>query len=448
MPESRRDVLRYFEEQKEFVKSRVAAGIELYRKGTARIQVVDGEGKPVANARIHAKQVRQAFKFGVNLFMIDEMETPEKNEIYKKKLPELFNLGTVPFYWRDLEPVEGKPRFAADSPKIYRRPATDLCVDYCLENGIEPKLHCLNYDPFTPDWLAGAPTRVVREKLSRRFSEIARRYASKIPMIEVTNETFCASSRTDFFREDNFVEWSFREAAKYFPGNELIINEAGIEWDAPNAHTNRNPYYQQVEKLLTDNVPVQGVGFQFHSFTPREQEVARYAHPRGRYAPEYLCAVMDKFEQLNLPLQITEMTIPAYSGDEEDEEIQAEILRNVYSLFFAQRSMEAVIYWNLPDGYAYRAEPGDMSSGENYFYGGLLRFDMSEKPAFRTLKRLIRDEWMTDVELTTDEGGFTALHGFYGDYELTVRTPERESVFAFQLRRNELSDGCRAISCI
>ncbi len=224
MPENRREVLRYFEEQKDFVKARVSAGIELYRKGNARIRVIDSEGRPVANAAIHAKQVRKAFKFGVNLFMIDELETPEKNEIYKKKLPELFNLGTVPFYWRDLEPVEGQPRFSADSPKIYRRPAPDLCVDYCLQNGIEPKLHCLNYDPFTPDWLAGAPTPVVREKLSRRFREIAERYASAIPMIEVTNETFCPSHRTDFFREDDFVEWSFNEAATYFPGNELIIN--------------------------------------------------------------------------------------------------------------------------------------------------------------------------------------------------------------------------------
>lgn len=440
MSERSKAVLKYFEEQKDFVKARVDAGIELYRKGTARIQVVDGEGKPVANASIHAKQIRQAFKFGVNLFMVDELETPEKNEIYKKKLPELFNLGTVPFYWSDLEPEEGKPRFAADSPKIYRRPATDLCVNYCLENGVEPKLHCLNYDHFTPDWLADAPVRVIREKLSKRFRKIAERYASVIPMIEVTNETFCRNGRTGFFLEDDFVEWSFNEAARYFPGNELIINEAGIEWDAPNANSNRNPYYLQIERLLMKNAPVRGIGFQYHSFTPREQEAARYAHPYGRYAPEYLCAVMDKFEQLNLPMQITEMTIPAYSWNEDDEAIQAEILRNVYSLFFAQKGMEAVIYWNLPDGYAYRAEPGDMTAGENYFHGGLLRFDMSEKPAFKTLKHLIRDEWMTDTEIRTDENGFATLRGFHGDYELTVRTAERESTSAFQLKSVGSSD--------
>ena len=216
------------------------------------------------------------------------------------------------------------------------------------------------------------------------------------------------------------MQWSFRQAEKYFPANKLVINEAGIEWDSVDAHNSRNPYFLQIEKLLRENVPVQGVGMQFHSFTPRENEVERYAHPFGRYSPQYLCRVMDQMEKLNLPMQITEMTIPAYSRDEEDEAIQAEILRNVYSLFFAQKGMEAIIYWNLPDGYAHRAEPGDMTCGENYYYGGLIRFDMSEKPAFKTLKRLIRKDWMTNAALTTDENGFATLRGFHGDYELTV----------------------------
>ena len=435
MSERKQQVLRYFEEQKDFVDARVKAGIELYRKGDTRVQVVDKEGNPVKGAHIQAKQTKQAFKFGANLFMIDELETPEKNEIYKKKFPELFNLGTVPFYWMDVEPEEGNLRFTADSPRIYRRPAPDLCVDYCLKNGIEPKLHCLNYDQFTPLWLRGAPVPVVKEKLVKRFREIAERYARLIPMIEVTNETFCRSLRTDFFNQDDFVEWSFRQAEKYFPANKLIINEAGIPWDSVNAYTNRNPYFLQIEKLLAENVPVQGVGMQFHSFARREAEAEKYAHPFGRYNPQYLCRVMDQFEKLNLPMQITEMTIPAYSGTEEDEYIQAEIVRTVYSLFFAQKSMEAVIYWNLPDGYAYKAEPGDMTCGENYYYGGLLRFDMSEKPAFQALKRLIRQEWMTNAALTTDENGFATLRGFHGDYDLTVTAGGKTVQAAAQVRK-------------
>lgn len=444
MSERAQQVLKYFEEQKDYLNARVTSGIELYRKGTARIRVVDENGEPVKGAVIEAKETKQDFKFGANTFMIDELETDEKNEIFKKKFPELFNLGTIPFYWKDLEPEEGKPRFAKDSPKVYRRPATDLCVDYCLENGIEPKLHCLNYDQFTPEWARGRSIKEHKELLAKRFREIGERYAKLIPMIEVTNETYCLSGvdgrGTPFFFEDDFCDWSFREAQKYFPGNELIINEAGLEWSVTNAHTNRNPYYQQVEKLLRDGAPVHGIGLQYHSFVKREDEVKSFAKPDGRYAPEYVYAILDKLSELNLPLQITEMTIPSYSWEEEDEAVQAELLKNIYSMFFAQKNMEAIIYWNLPDGYAYRAEPGDMTCGENYYYGGLLRFDMTEKPGFKTLKKLIREDWMTNAQIVTDEDGYATLRGFHGEYALTVHANEKASVHNFHMSKRDLDN--------
>ena len=434
MSERARKVLRFFEEQKAYVDARVRSGIELYRKGTVRIRVTDAAGQPVSGAVIDAKQVTQQFKFGANTFMIDEMETSEKNEIYKTKFAEIFNLGTIPFYWNTLEPVEGEPRFSKDSPKIYRRPPIDRCVEYCLQNGIEPKLHCLNYDYYSADWLWSRSTRERKEKLAKRFAELAERYAAIIPMVEVMNESLCGYSHcSEFFWDDDFVEWSFREAQKYFPASELIINESAVHWDAPNAHTNRNPYYLQIEKLLEQHIPVHGIGLQFHSMFHEDREAETLARRDGRYCPEYLCAVMDKFEQLNLPMQITEMSIPSYTYDPEDEDIQAEILKNVYSLFFAQRSMEAVCYWNFPDGYAHLAEPGDMTCGENYYRAGLMRFDMTEKPAYKTLKKLIREDWMTDTSLVTDEEGYAVLHGFHGEYELNVHAGEKNCCSKWKL---------------
>ena len=49
-------------------------------------------------------------------------------------------------------------------------------------------------------------------------------------MWEVTNETLFwgpAQHRNSvFFGKRDFVEWSFKTAAKYFPSNKLVINEA------------------------------------------------------------------------------------------------------------------------------------------------------------------------------------------------------------------------------
>ena len=138
-----------------------------------------------------------------------------------------------------------------------------------------------------------------------------------------------------------------------------------------------------------------------------------------RYNPETLYKLMDLYAKLNLPQQITEMTIPAYGGDEENEYVQAELLKLVYSVFFSHPAMEAVIYWNLVDGYAAWAPQGDMTSGENKYYGGLLRFDMSEKPAYKELKRLINEEWHTE-ETVKAVGDVAKFRGFYGDYDLVI----------------------------
>ena len=109
-------------------------------------------------------------------------------------------------------------------------------------------------------------------------------------------------------------------------------------------------------------------------------------------------------------------------------------------MFFAQKNMEAIIYWNIPDGYAHRAEPGDMSSGQNYYYGGLLRFDMSEKPCFKVLKKMIREEWMTSTRIVTNEDGYANLRGFHGDYELTVHANEKTSTHTFKMTKQDLSN--------
>ena len=149
----RKQILELFEEYKSFTRDRVKNGIELYRKGYAFLTVKDENGKPVTNARITVKQKSHEFRFGANLFMLDELETPEKNATYKNIFAETFNMATLPFYWDTLEPERNKPRYDKDSPKIYRRPAIDLCMEFCEQHGIEPREHALAYENFFPEWL-------------------------------------------------------------------------------------------------------------------------------------------------------------------------------------------------------------------------------------------------------------------------------------------------------
>ena len=138
---------------------------------------------------------------------------------------------------------------------------------------------------------------------------------------------------------------------------------------------------------------------------------------------------MDLYSQLGKPLQVTEVTVPAYDGTPEDEEIQAKLIEYLYSIWFSHPNVEQIVYWNLIDGYAFVStedplaiskSQGDMTLGENKFRGGLLRFDMSEKPAFTTLKNLIHNVWHTEGDFATDDSGTARFKGFYGDYDVTV----------------------------
>lgn len=421
----RQKVLELFENQKEALEARIAAGIEAHRKGTAVLRVTDEKGKPLSGAVIHAEQKSHAFRFGANLFMLDELETAEKNEKYKAAFADVFNMATLPFYWDALEGERGKPRYGKDSPKVYRRPAPDLCLEFCRAHGIEPREHGLAYDAFFPKWLEGAETAVVKAELERRFSEIAARYKDEIRTIEVTNEMGWPKGKTAFYDEPDFVLWCFQTARKYFPENQLGINEGTRHsWEDKCRATDK--YYAYTEANLLKGAEIDAIGMQYHLFHQREDE---YKNTRVTLDPESLYRHMDLYANLKKPLQITEVTVPAYSSQAEDEQIQALLLRWLYAIWFSHPAVEQIIYWNLVDGYAHlwdpdpakiRASQGDMTLGENYYYGGLLRFDLSPKPAYFAIRDLIQKVWHTSRTLVTDENGICTLHGFYGDYELTA----------------------------
>ncbi len=416
---SRREVLESFEKYKDEIAERVNFGIENYRKGAFRLKLTDKDGKPIAGARLKISQRTHEFKYGANLFMLDELESTEKNELYKKYFKEAFNMATLPFYWSDLEPEQGKTRYEKDSPKIYRRPAPDLCMEFCEQNGIEPREHALAYDHFFPEWFKKLPLDEEKRLLKKRYAEIAERYADRIPTIEVTNEhgwEITSSGETSaLYEQDDFVEWCFAEAQRYFPDNQLVINEFGAFKEQGRS---RDLYYMIIERALKNGARIDAVGLQYHIFARREGEL-EYTQ-RTNYNPHHLYKVMDRYAELGKPLQITEVTVPAYSSEPEDEEIQAEIIKNLYSIWFSHPNMEQIIYWNLVDGYAAFAPQGDMTAGENYYHGGLIRFDFTPKPSYYVIKDLFTKVWHTDTECVTGCDGACEFRGFFGDYELEL----------------------------
>lgn len=434
-------VMAPFETARDWTDERIAQGIEKYRKADAKVTVVDREGRPVSGVNVRYQLKKHAFWHGANCFMLDELETPEKNEKYKELFAKVFNQATLPFYWNDLEPQQGKPRFAKDSEKIYRRPAPDLCLEYCDEKNITPKLHCLNYDQWSPMWLPMHDVDEVRKQLERRIDEIAQRYGDKIHCMEVINETLCGFKdfdyrhSTDHFWQDDLISWSFDVARKYLPHNELVINEATkFAWDTQRGE--RSWYALSIADAICRGADIDAIGMQYHMFHRLEDEAEKTL---PYYAPERLFKTMDFYATcFHKPLQVTEVTIPAYSNSAEDEELQARVIERLYSIWFSHPAMEAITYWNLVDGYAAFAPQGDMSNGENYYYGGLVRFDFTLKPAYHMLEELFSHRWHTQGSAVTDGEGDVNIRGFKGEYDVVLEKNGQETKCALTLNGDKV----------
>ena len=67
----------------------------------------------------------------------------------------------------------------------------------------------------------------------------------------------------------------------------------------------------------------------------------------------------------------------------------------------------------LSDRFARRGKPA-----------GLLRADLSPKPAYDTLARLILNQWHTRAEGQADAGGRFAFRGYFGLYRVEATLPD------------------------
>lgn len=212
----REKLFKHYDKYKVGTESRISDGIEKNRKGNAVLTFTDKDGKTIPNVHVKVKLTNHEFLHGCNIYALDQTESDEKNKIYRKKYKEVFNAATLPIYWASLEPEKGVLRFDKDSSFIYRRPPLDLCLEYCEENNIHPKAHCLNYfqRAHYPEWCPNdKDTTEIKQLYEKRFSELSARYGSRIPDWEVINETLGSYRLRDtnppIFFEPNSIEWSF-----------------------------------------------------------------------------------------------------------------------------------------------------------------------------------------------------------------------------------------------
>ncbi len=417
-------VLRFMTEQRDYMEDRIEHGIETNRKGFVKLKFMDEAGNPVNNVKLSIKQKNHAFRFGCNIFKYKCFPTDEENALYEERFKKLFNLAVVPFYWSAFEPEDGKMRFEKDSVFIDRRPPSEPILEFCRENNIEPKGHPLFWGTFLPDWLP-KDFEQIKPYLIRRLKAISERYDGIIPSFDCVNEVQtlpilssekdCNSSdyRNEVPVAEGFPEYVFKMADRFFPTSRLIINEAGGTWgDADRKR--RMAFYMLIENLLMKGCRVDEIGLQYHVFTDPAGLVQRAP---THFNPKNIYNCLDTYGEFGKPISISEVTTNGY-----DEALQEELVYNLYRMWFSHSAVSSIVYWNLGENCAIVS--GNTWS-ERVFKGGLVRDDFSERPAYKTLDRLINHEWKTNIDAVA-ENEYYWFKGFYGDYEITASANGKE----------------------
>jgi GH35 family endo-1,4-beta-xylanase len=223
--------------------------------------------------------------------------------------------------------------------------------------------------------------------------------------------------------EQDHEKWAFDLCRRYLPEANLYWNEGMFESFGQHYKGFRSFYYLMIEKMLRDGVRIDGLGMQYHAYSSREQAAEQLAEVCN---PLRIIDVLERYGDFRLPIHISEVSIPSYSNEIGDEELQAELTERLFKLWFSSRYCDAIVWWNLCDQTAYQSE--------NVFYSGLLRYDCSEKSAYKVLDRLINREWNTHIEATVSDQ--LRFSGFYGEYEIEWEYQGKKSVEKVRLHRD------------
>jgi len=388
--------------QDEQLSATASERIERHRKSEVTVIVRTPDGKPFAGAELSLTQTRHAFLFGCNIFRWGRIPDPQREELYRQRFAAIFNYATLPFYWRGYEWERGKPNHGY----------TERVVAWCQEHGIVCKGHPLVWDhpASSPEWLPDDFAEIERLSM-QRVRDIVQRFAGRIDIWDVVNEpTHLGPSSPN---KTKMAAWGTHIGAVAYTALHLkVAREAN-----PKATLLVNDYrtddaYLRILQQLKDE---QGrwlfdvVGIQSHMHG-------------GVWSPQRTWQVCERFAQLGLPLHFTETTIvsgspigPGKWGQTtpEGEERQAEATVRFYTILFSHPAVQAITWWDFSDDGAWMGAPA-----------GWLRRDMSPKPVYERMLGLIKGEWWTKVSGKTDRKGTWRTRACYGDYELTIRTPD------------------------
>jgi endo-1,4-beta-xylanase len=380
------------------------------RTAEVTLTVLKEDRTPLANREIEVAQRSHKFLFGcIGFEMIplanDELEGEEKSyaEQFNKRLVDLYNFITLPFYWGRFEPERGMP----DTQRILNT------ARWFVERGCKVKGHPLCWHTLAPDWLIALSNEEIIQAQVARIHRDVDDFAGLIDMWDVINEVVIMPI---FDKYDNgitriardlgrvgIVRTMFEAARSTNPGATLLLNdfETSISYEI------------LIEGCLEAGIKIDAIGIQSHMH-------------QGYWGAEKTHQILERYAHFGLPLHFTEISLvsgalmPPKIVDLNDHKVddwpttpegearQAAEVVEFYKILLAHPLVEGITNWGLRDG-------GWLNAPSGY-----IRRDLSTKPAYDALMNLIKGEWwLAPTRMVTDGEGKLRFSGFLGEYAVS-----------------------------
>jgi endo-1,4-beta-xylanase len=359
-----------------------------------KIRMGDIIVKTKPGAEVKVRQLRHEFLFGTAI--TNSLAEKNKNamsakdrKMFLKVLSGNFNYAVHEnaLKWYDCE----------KKPGVVDYYTADRIWEMCNELNIPMRGHCIFWakSQLVLPWQKKLSNDKLRSAIKNRAIGVTKHYKGRIEEFDLNNEMINGHFYRSRLGYGIINEMAYMAKA----GNSdvtLYVNDYGILVD--NGY-NAGSFINQIEELLANGVPIDGIGCQGHFVsTSKDGSEARHVQK-----------TLDRLAEFNLPIKITECLFTA-----DDEQGKADALRMFFPICFAHPSIEAILMW------------GFWEKGHWVPNTAMWKKDWTPTPQVEAYRDLVFNKWWTDTSGKADSKGIFKTRAFYGDYKITSKGKTRK----------------------
>ena len=373
------------------------ARIERVRKAPLTVRVTDAQGRPVSGAAVTVEMKQHAFPFGCEYnpqqVVGPDALTPAGKEFLRRYV-DLFNVGTDEYAMK-------WPGW--DDPAT--RTTALAALDWMTAHGVRVRGHCLVW----PAWrhlpadvkkLQDDPKQLA-DRIDQHITDEVTALKGRVFEWDVVNEPYVNHDLMNILGYGAMADW-FKLAHAADSNPRLLLNETSVPTNPP-ADPHYNVLFDQVKAIQKAGAPIGGVGMQAHFGS----ELTSMADLQQIFA---------RFAKLGIPTEITEFDV-----DTNDQQLQADYLRDFMTLSFSEPSVSGFIMWGFAEGHHWRPD------------AALWRADWTIKPAGQAWLDLVKKKWWTHATLSSGPNGSAEVRGFLGDYTITATDRQKSTTVTARL---------------